>query len=76
MVSVGVHTGMGRGRPGASTTCGLAGGRGRLARPTKLRALSKLNANWRSVVEGAAYDREVEGRVTGQAELSLEGDDR
>ena len=67
---------MGRGRWCASTTCGLAGGRGRLARPTKLRALSKLNANWRSVVEGAAYDREIEGRVTGQAELSLEGDDR
>ena len=42
----------------------------------ELRALSRLNANWRSVVEGAAYDREVEGRVTGQAELSLEGDDR
>ena len=47
------------------------------ATPTaELRALARLNANWRSVVEGAAYDREVEGRVTGQAELSLEGDDR
>ena len=47
------------------------------ATPTaELRALARLNANWRSVVEGAAYDREVEERVTGQAELSLEGDDR
>jgi len=73
MVPVGVHTGMGRGRPGASTTCGLAGGRGRFARPTELRALARLNANWRSVVE---YDREVEVRITGQAALSLEGDDR
>ena len=47
------------------------------ATPTaELRALARLNANWRSVVEGAAYDREVEERVTGQAELSLEGDDQ
>ena len=67
---------MGRGRSCVSTTCGLAGGRGRLARPTELRALARLNANWRSVVEGAAYDREVEGRATGQAALPLEGDDR
>ena len=43
---------------------------------TELRALARLNANWRSVVEGAAYDREVEGRITGQVALSLEGDDR
>ena len=47
------------------------------ATPTaELRALARLNANWRGIVEGAAYDREVEERVTGQAELSLEGDDR
>ena len=55
----------------------LDGPRAEDTAPTaELRALSRLNANWRSVVEGAAYDREVEGRVTGQAELSLEGDDR
>ena len=42
----------------------------------ELRALARLNANWRSVVEGAAYDREVEERVTGQPELPLEGDHR
>ena len=47
------------------------------AAPTaELRALARLNANWRSVVEGAAYDREVEARVTGQPELPLEGDHR
>ena len=67
---------MGRGRSGAPTARGLAGGRGRLARPTELRALARLNANWRSVVKGAAYDRQVEGRFTGQVALSLEGDDR
>ena len=27
-------------------------------------------------VEGAAYDREIEGRSRGQAELALEGDER
>ena len=55
----------------------LDGPRAEDTAPTaELRALARLNANWRSVVEGAAYDREVEGRVTGQAELSLEGDDR
>ncbi len=43
---------------------------------TELRALSKLNANWRSVVEGAAYDRESEGPIFGQTELALEDDDR
>ena len=47
------------------------------ATPTaELRALARLNANWRGIVEGAAYDREVEGRATGQAELPLEGDHR
>ena len=55
----------------------LDGPRAEDTAPTaELRALSRLNANWRSVVEGAAYDREVEGRVTGQAELSLEGEER
>ena len=55
----------------------LDGPRAEDTAPTaELRALARLNANWRSVVEGAAYDREVEGRITGQAELSLEGDDR
>ena len=78
MVPVGAHTVMVRGRSCAcaSAARGLAGGRGRLARPAELRALAWLNTNWRSVVEGAAYDREVEGRITGQAALSLEGDDR
>ena len=42
----------------------------------ELRALSKLNANWRGIVEGAAYDREIEGRSSGQAELALEGNER
>ena len=47
------------------------------ATPTaELRALARLNANWRGIVEGAAYDREVEERVTGQPELPLEGDHR
>ena len=47
------------------------------ATPTaELRALSKLNANWRGIVEGAAYDREIEGRSRGQAELALEGNER
>ena len=47
------------------------------AAPTaELRALAKLNANWRGIVEGAAYDREIEGRSRGQAELALEGSKR
>ena len=47
------------------------------AAPTaELRALAKLNANWRGIVEGAAYDREIEGRVTRQAELALEGNEQ
>ena len=71
-----VHIGMGRGRSCASTTCRLAIGRGRFARPTELRTLSKLNANWQGIVEGAAYDREIEGRSHRQAETTLEGNDR
>ena len=47
------------------------------ATPTaELRALARLNANWRGIVEGAAYDREVEARSSGQEELTLESDDR
>ena len=47
------------------------------AAPTaELRALAKLNANWRGIVEGAAYDREIEGRSRGQAELALGDDER
>lgn len=37
-------------------------------------ALSRLNANWRSIVEGAAYANEVESLVTGQLGL-FRGDD-
>ena len=71
-----VHIGVGRGQSCASITCGLAVRQSRLARPTELRALAKLNANWQSIVEGAAYDREIEGRSRGQAELALEGHER
>ena len=44
--------------------------------PAELRALDRLNANWRAVVEGEAFTREVETRVTGQGELTLESDGR
>ena len=44
--------------------------------PAELSALDKLNANWRAVVEGEAFAREVETRVTGQGELMLESDGR
>ena len=37
-------------------------------------ALSRLNANWRNIVEGAAYANEVESLVTGQLGL-FRGDD-
>ncbi len=47
------------------------------ATPTaELRALARLNANWRGIVEGAAYDREVEARSSGQEELTLESNNR
>ena len=47
------------------------------ATPTaELRALARLNANWRGIVEGAAYDREVEARSSGQEELTLESSNR
>jgi putative DNA methylase len=38
----------------------------------ELSALSKLTANWRSVVDGAAVNQEMEDRRTGQTRLSLE----
>ena len=40
----------------------------------ELRTLAKLNANWRAVVAGAAFAREIETRVTGQAGLFAEED--
>ncbi len=47
------------------------------ATPTdELRALSKLNANWRSIVEGTAFAQDLERRVSGQAELTLGNDDQ
>ena len=70
------QSGMGRGRSCAPPICGIAVGRGRPARPTGPRALSKLDANWRGIAEGAAYDREIKGRSKGQAELALEGNER
>ena len=42
----------------------------------ELRALAKLNANWRGIVEGAAYSREIEARSSGQTEFTLESDAR
>ncbi len=42
----------------------------------ELRALAKLNANWRGIVEGAAYSRELEARSSGQTEFTLESDVR
>ena len=40
------------------------------ATPTpELRALSRLNANWRSTVEGAAYQQEIDSRVKPQRRL-------
>ena len=42
-------------------------------KPTEeLTALSKLNANWGPVVEGAALARAMEDKTTGQAELAME----
>ncbi len=55
----------------------LGGPRAQDVAPTaELRALARLNANWRSVVEGGAFARETETRITGQRELVLESDDR
>ena len=42
---------------------------------TELGALSKLTANWRSLVEGAAFSQEIERMVTGQPELPLFSED-
>lgn len=45
------------------------------ASPTaELGALSRLNANWRSIVEGAAYARDEDSVVTGTLDL-FDGDD-
>ena len=43
----------------------------------ELSALSKLTANWRSLVEGAAFSQEIEGMVRGQPDLPsfTEGND-
>ena len=42
-------------------------------KPTEeLAALSKLNANWRPVVEGAAFAQAMDDEAKGQAELTLE----
>ena len=38
----------------------------------ELSALSRLNANWRGIIEGAAYAQEIESRATGQQEMALE----
>ena len=55
----------------------LGGPRAPDAAPTaELGALARLNANWRGVVEGGAFARETETRITGQQELTLESDDR
>ena len=55
----------------------LGGPRAPDAAPTaELRALARLNANWRGVVEGDAFARETETRITGQQELTLESDGR
>ncbi len=42
---------------------------------TELGALSKLTANWRSLVEGAAFSQEIERMVTGQPDLPLFSED-
>lgn len=39
----------------------------------ELRALSRLTANWRGIVEGAALADEIERKVTGQQEFSAGG---
>ena len=55
----------------------LGGPRAPDAAPTaELGALARLNANWRGVVEGGAFARETETRITGQQELTLESDGR
>ena len=38
----------------------------------ELAALSKLNANWRPVIEGAAFAQAMDDEAKGQAELALE----
>ena len=48
----------------------LEGGQVRDASPTpELGALARLNANWRAIFEGAAYERELRSRATGTRDL-------
>ena len=48
----------------------LEGSRAQDAPPTpELSALTRLNANWRAIVEGAAYAREIESLATGTGDL-------
>ena len=59
----------------AEALSGPAHGRSELreSNPTaEQRALARLNANWRSVIEGAAFVDEIDRRVTGQQTLTLE----
>ena len=56
----------------AEALSGPAHGRSELreSNPTaEQRALARLNANWRSVIEGAAFADEIDRRVTGQQTL-------
>ncbi len=40
-----------------------------ISQTAELGALSRLNANWRTIIEGAAYAREIESLATGTADL-------
>ncbi len=52
----------------------LEGAQARDASPTpELGALARLNANWRAIVEGAAYAQEIESLATGTGDL-FDGD--
>ena len=42
---------------------------------TELSALSKLTANWQSIVEGPVFSREIEWTVRGQPDLPLSSED-
>ena len=69
-----VHLGMGRG-PSRMSIIGRLVARGPfLARPSMPRARNRTPV--RAILDRAAYDREAEGRVPGQTELSLEGNDQ
>lgn len=44
-------------------------------KPTEeLNALSRLNANWQGIIEGAGYAQKVENQIMGQQELAFGGD--